>query len=144
MAWNTLAPPNEIYFTLFIFFKASLIENSKICTNTTVVGCRWVQSVIHEYTHRYIRNVEVVRVKNVTEDCSLQAEYCQHNFRSQEVTQETVICQKPAEVVSFLVTSSLACIVTVVSRGELRCKESLQKKKFDICQKKNLRVFWDP
>ena len=88
-------------------------------------------------TNRYIRNVEVVRVKNVTEDCSLQAEYCQHNFRSQEVTQETVICQKPAEVVSFLVTSSLACIVTVVSRGELRCKGNLKKKSLTFVKKKN-------
>ena len=38
---------------------------------------------------------------NVTEDCSQQAEYCQYNFRTQEVTQQTIICQRPTEMVTI-------------------------------------------
>ena len=52
------------------------------------------------------RNVEVVRVRNVTEDCSRHEEYCQYNFRTQEVTQDTIICQKPADVVSIAIMTS--------------------------------------
>ena len=46
------------------------------------------------------REVEVVRVVNVTEECGQQAEYCQLDLRTQAISQETILCQQPGDVVS--------------------------------------------
>ena len=59
-------------------------EPSRSCVNTTVPACS---------------TRDVVRVQNVTEDCRERAEYCQYSFRTEEITQQTVICQRPADVV---------------------------------------------
>lgn len=94
--------PQDINCTLIK--SSTKVEISKQCTNTTVVGCR---------------NVEVVRVKNVTEDCSRHDEYCQYNFRTQEVTQDTIICQKPADVVCDPCERGQTCDEQVCERNTI-------------------------
>lgn len=64
--------------------KASVEEPYRTCKNVTVPVCKTVQKV---------------RMKNVTEDCRQQQEYCQYNFRTQELTKQTIICQRSAEQV---------------------------------------------
>eukprot|EP00092_Neocalanus_flemingeri_P008163 GFUD01008803.1.p1 GENE.GFUD01008803.1~~GFUD01008803.1.p1 ORF type:complete len:1002 (+),score=221.94 GFUD01008803.1:543-3548(+) len=59
-------------------------EPFRICRNVSVPVCKTVQKV---------------RLTNITEDCSTQKEYCQYNFRTQEVTQQTIICQRPTEMI---------------------------------------------
>ena len=43
----------------------------------------------------------MVRVVNVTEECGQQAEYCQLDLRTQAISQETILCQQPGDVVSI-------------------------------------------
>ena len=50
--------------------------------------------------------VDVVAIQNITEDCRVQTEYCHYNFRTEEITQQTIICQKPADFVSCLIMFS--------------------------------------
>jgi len=45
-------------------------------------------------TGKDCKTVDRVRVKNVTEDCSLQAEYCQYSLRTEQVKTQTIICQR--------------------------------------------------
>jgi len=69
----------------------------KICRNVSIPVCKTVQKV---------------RLTNITEDCAQQKEYCQYNFRTQEVTQQTIICQKPTEMVcddSCIENCSMSC-----------------------------------
>jgi len=73
--------PQGINCTLM---KTVIEEPFRLCRNLSIPTCKTVQKV---------------RMTNVTEDCSQQAEYCQYNFRTQEVTQQTIICQKPSEMV---------------------------------------------
>ena len=42
----------------------------------------------------------MVRVVNVTEECGQQAEDCQLDLRTQAISQETILCQQPGDVVS--------------------------------------------
>ena len=53
------------------------------------------------------REVEVVRVVNVTEECGQQAEYCQLDLRTQAISQETILCQQPGDVVSIAAAQQL-------------------------------------
>jgi len=54
----------------------------KHCENITVPVCKTVQKV---------------KVKNVTEDCTKQKDYCQYSFRTQEVTKKNIICQRSTQ-----------------------------------------------
>ena len=47
-----------------------------------------------------------MRVVNVTEDCGQQAEYCQLDLRTQAISQETILCRQPGDVVRTLQQSS--------------------------------------
>jgi len=73
--------PQGINCTLM---KTVIEELFRLCRNVSIPVCKTVQKV---------------RMTNVTEDCSQQAEYCQYNFRTQEVTQQTIICQRPTEMI---------------------------------------------
>ena len=64
--------------------KTLIEEPRRICENITIPVCT---------------TEEVVRLSNVTEDCRGKTEYCQYSFRTEEITQQTVICQRPADVV---------------------------------------------
>merc|ERR1712112_233092 len=79
----------------------------KICRNITVPVCRTVQKV---------------RMKNVTEDCSQQAEYCQYNFRTETLTKQTVICQRdPTQICDENACSGLGCEETCENDAIVVC-----------------------
>ena len=62
------------------------------------MNCTLVKTVTEE-PRRTCENIsipvcttkEVVRLENITEDCRDKSEYCQYSFRTEEVTQQTVI-----------------------------------------------------
>ena len=90
MSLYTEYPENNIYSSHIQGINCTLLktvtkEPRRSCINRTVPLC----------TTR-----DVVRVQNITEDCRERAEYCQYSFRTEEITQQTVICQRPADVVS--------------------------------------------
>ena len=75
----------------------------------------------------------MVRVVNVTEECGQQAEYCQLDLRTQAISQETILCQQPGDVVSIAAaTQPLATSVQVCEPcldtegcGEMRCQRNV-------------------
>ena len=61
-----------------------------------------------------------MRVVNVTEDCGQQAEYCQLDLRTQAISQETILCRQPGDVVRTLQQPSSAQYTDLVCRCATR------------------------
>jgi len=88
------------------------------------VNCTLVKTVTEE-PRRTCENIsipvcttkEVVRLENITEDCRDKSEYCQYSFRTEEVTQQTVICQRPTDVVCSAECFEASC-------GETFCEKN--------------------
>jgi len=59
--------------------KTQISKTVTKCENITVPECKTVHKV---------------KLNNVTEDCSRQREYCQYNFRTQELTKQNIICER--------------------------------------------------
>jgi hypothetical protein len=64
------------------------------CENVTVPVCKTVQKV---------------KLNNVTEDCNKQKDYCQYNFRTQELTRQNVVCERSTKQICSSQCFSPAC-----------------------------------
>ncbi|XP_023333911.1 uncharacterized protein LOC111705554 [Eurytemora carolleeae] len=58
------------------------IKTRSSCRNVTVPVCR---------------TVEKIRLQNITEDCSAQAEYCYTTYRTENTTKQTIVCTRSIE-----------------------------------------------
>jgi len=79
-------------------------EPRRVCENITIPVCT---------------TKEVVRLRNITEDCREKTEYCEYSFRTEEVTQQTVICQRPEDVVCSADCSDPSCEETYCEKNSI-------------------------